>query len=67
MNYSAKKTAGKAVPPLILIIVIRAAIAAVESAGIKIDENIFWTVATGGYAALVSFVNWLKNHKKKDI
>ena len=66
MKYQPIKTAGKAVPPLLLVILVRAAIAALSQAGIEIDENTIWTIAAGGYGVLVAFINWKKNHKKTD-
>jgi hypothetical protein len=65
MNYSPLKTAGKTVPPLLLIVIARAAIAAAESHGAKIDESQYWTAATVLYGGFIAFTNWLKNRKKK--
>jgi hypothetical protein len=64
MKYNPYKTVGKASPPLIIIILVRAVIEATKQAGIEIDENTIWEVAAGGYAALIALINWIKNHKK---
>ena len=64
VRYSPLKTAGKSVPPLIIIVLVRAAMAAAEGADIHIDENIYWQGATIVYSVFLALVNWIKNHKK---
>ena len=65
MSYKLSITARKAAFPFICVVIVRAAIAAAEQAGIKIDESLIWTAAGAGYSALVALINWIKNHKKK--
>jgi hypothetical protein len=64
MSYNPYKTARKASPPLIIIILVRAVIEAARQAGIEIDENAVWEIAGAGYAGLIALINWIKNHKK---
>jgi len=66
MAYSPLKTAKKAAVPLIIAILVRAALAVLEQQGIKIEESTVWEIAAAGYASLIAFINWIKNHKKID-
>jgi hypothetical protein len=64
MGYSVGKTIKKASIPLILVLLVRAAIAAGEAAGMKLDETQILTLAGAGYGAVIGLINWLKNRKK---
>ncbi len=64
MKYNPFKTARKAAPPLIVIILVRAAMEAAKTAGIHIDESVFWETAALGYSTIIALINWIKNHKK---
>ena len=62
--YSITKTAAKAAPSFIIILLVQAAKAALHAAGITIDDAQLYTVALAGTGALSAFINWLKNRKK---
>jgi hypothetical protein len=64
MGYNVGKTIKKASIPFFLVILVRAAIAAAEAAGMKLDETEVLTLAGMGYAAVIGLINWLKNRKK---
>lgn len=66
-TYSIGKTATKAAPPLLLIVLIPAAKAALAAAGITLDEQTLYTIALGGYGAILAFINWIKNRNKGKI
>lgn len=66
-SYSFGKTATKAAPPLILIILVQAAKAALSASGITIDDATLYTIALGGYGAIIGFINYLKNRNKGKI
>ena len=64
-TYSPSITAAKAALPLFIIAIVEAAYAALTAKGIAIDKALLYQVAVGGYAAIIGFVNWLKNRNKK--
>jgi hypothetical protein len=68
MEYSAIKTLKKGSQPLTLVIVVNALIQIARSQGIELDPNLVWSLAAGGYAVIVSLINWFKNRDiaKKD-
>ena len=65
MQYSFEKTVKKGAIPIIFIVIVRALIAAMEQAGMKIIETDILTIAIAGYGALIAVINWLKNRNKK--
>lgn len=64
-KYSAVVTAVKTGTPLLIIIISQALHAAAVAAGVQIDIGTIYGIVTGGYAAIIGFKNWLKNHKNK--
>lgn len=64
-KYNAGVTLKKAAIPAILVAIVEAAAAALPTMGIEIDKAVLYQVAVLGYAALIGFINWLKNRKKK--
>ena len=64
-GYQVGKTIYKAAPPLILVILCPAIIAALKAQGIDISEEAIYSIALGGYGAVIAFLNWFKNRKKK--
>ena len=62
--YSAGKTAWKAAPPFVIIILVNSAKAALAAAGITIDDQTLYTAALSGYGAIAGLINWIKNRKK---
>ena len=67
MKYSYFKTArDKAAPPLILAILVTFVIE-MKLHNIDIQQELIWNVSIIIYAALMSLINWLKNHKNKTI
>ena len=62
--YSPGKTAWKAAPPFIIIVLVNAAKAALQAAGIIVDDTTLFSAALAGYGALTGFINWIKNRKK---
>lgn len=64
-KYDLGLTLKKAAYPLIVVAVVESAYAALVAAGVSIDKALLYTVAMSGYAALIGFINWLKNKKKK--
>jgi flagellar biosynthesis protein FliQ len=63
-KYSIAKTAQKAAPPLVVIILVNALKAALQQAGISIDDQTLFTAALAGYAGFTALINWIKNRKK---
>lgn len=64
-NYQISKTAGKAAPALITIILVNAIQAALKAAGITLDDTTIWTIATAGLGGFTAFINWIKHRKDK--
>lgn len=62
--YSITKTAAKAAPSFVVILLVQAAKAALQAAGITIEESQLYAVALSGMGALTAFINWMKNRKK---
>lgn len=65
--YSIQKTATKAAPPFIIMLIVQAAKAALQSTGVTIDDTTLYTIALGGYGAIIGFINYLKNRNKGKI
>jgi len=63
-NYSIAKTATKAVPPFIIIILVNATKAALSAAGITVDDQTLFSATLAGYGVYAAFINWIKNRKK---
>lgn len=63
-QYSVLKTIFKGAPPLIIIILVQAACAAANAAGITVDSAFVMKIAMGGYGAYLALMNWIKNRKK---
>lgn len=63
-KYSIGKTALKATPPFIVILLINATKAALQQAGITIDDQTLFTIGLAGYGGYVALINWIKNRKK---
>jgi len=63
-KYSIGKTALKATPPFIVIILVNAAKAALQQAGINIDDQTLYTIALTASGAYMALLNWNKNRKK---
>jgi hypothetical protein len=63
-NYSVMKTAGKAAPSFVIIILVNAIMAALKQAGVTIEDSVVYNIAIAGVGAVASFINWLKHHKK---
>jgi hypothetical protein len=63
-TYSGLKTAAKAAPAFIMILVVQAAKAAAAAAGITIDDATLTSIALAGYGGLMALINWIKNRKK---
>jgi hypothetical protein len=63
-KYSIGKTALKATPPFIVILIVNAAKAALQQAGITIDDQTLFTIGLAGYGGYVALMNWIKNRKK---
>jgi len=63
-KYSIGKTATKAIPPFIVILIVNAAKAALNQAGITIDDQTLFNIGLAGYGALTALLNWIKNRKK---
>jgi GTP cyclohydrolase I len=64
LKYSIAKTATKAAPPFIIIILVNAMKAALNAGGITIDDQTLYTIALSGLGAVSAFINWIKNRKK---
>lgn len=64
-KYDAGLTVKKTAIPLVVIALVEAASAALIAAGVNIDKAILYQIGIGGYAALIGFINWIKNRKKK--
>jgi hypothetical protein len=62
--YKPSKTVKKAVLPVSIIILLNIALSFVKQAGVSIDESIVWQIALAGYGGIVTFINWIKNHKR---
>ena len=63
-GYSIAKTATKAAPAFIMILLVQAAKAAAAAAGITIDETTLTSAILAGYGAIIALVNWIKNRNK---
>lgn len=63
--YSIAKTAKKASLPVVILVLVRIAIAAAKESGVEIDEQTVYEIALGGYAGIIALINWIKNRKKK--
>ena len=63
-KYSIAKTAYKAAPPFILIILVNAIKASLHAVNITISDQDIYTVALAGYGAVSAFINWIKNKHK---
>jgi hypothetical protein len=64
MPYSGKKTIAKALPPLVLVMIVRSLIGTLESQGIYGDDKTVWTLSVVVYSAYLSLANWWKNRKR---
>jgi len=63
-TYSFAKTVTKAAPPFIVIILENALKAALNAAGIALDDQTLYAIALAGLGAVTGFINWIKNRKK---
>jgi len=64
--YKIEKTAAKAAPAFVVIILANAAKAALQAAGITcIDDQTIFNIALAGAGAVLAFINWIKNRNKK--
>jgi len=63
-SYSLSKTATKAAPPLLVILLVPAAKAALAAAGITLDDTALYSTALAVYGALIGLFNWTKNRNK---
>lgn len=63
--YSLSKTLQKAGLPIGMVILVNVLLQVAAQQGIKLDENVVWTVVTCGYGAILGLINWIKNHGKK--
>jgi hypothetical protein len=63
-KYSIGKTAQKAAPPFVVLILANAAKAALKQAGIEIDDQTLFNIYLAGCGAYLALANWIKNRKK---
>lgn len=63
-QYSFAKSAGKTVSPLVVLLIINAAKAALKQAGIDMQDDELYKIGLLGYAGYRALVNWIKNRKK---
>lgn len=63
IRYSIVKTAGKAAPSIIVLVLVRVLKIALDAAGVAIDDATLYTIAIAGIGAVTSFINWLKHRK----
>lgn len=64
-DYDAKKSISKALPPLILAVIIESLSAALDQNGVAIGKDHLYQAGAGIMAGYFAIVNWLKNRKKK--
>ena len=63
-GYSIQKTIVKAAPSFITLIIVNALRAALQAAGITIDDQTLFSIAIAGAGAVTALINWIKNRKK---
>ena len=66
-TYSIAKTATKAAPPLLVLLLVPAAKALLSAAGITMDDQQLYTIALSSYGGIIALLNWIKNRKKGKI
>lgn len=62
--YSIAKTVTKTARPLLVILIVPAAKAALAAAGILIDDAMLFNITIAIYGGLIGLNNWIKNRKK---
>lgn len=63
-KYSIGKTASKAAPPFIVLLLVPALKAALEAAGITLDDQNLYSIVLAGYGSIIGLINWLKNKNR---
>lgn len=63
-KYSIGKTMKKAAPPFVVLFLIQALKQSLAQLQITVDDDTLYSIAIGGYGAVIGFINWLKNRNK---
>ncbi|HSW65503.1 MAG TPA: hypothetical protein VLH56_19660 [Dissulfurispiraceae bacterium] len=63
--YRLSTTLKKSGAPLVVIILVKIAVAACDQAGIPVDETQLLTLAMAGYAGVIGLINFIKNVRRK--
>lgn len=63
-KYSFGKTASKAAPPFLVLLLVPALKAALTAAGITLSDQDLYSIVLAGYGSVIALINWLKNKNR---